>query len=209
MEEFSSGEEVGFSPDDASNAVKECIEGVIGGVDYSQNKVNQWTASVVEHSLTQLVKQGKAFKYIVNCAIMQKSGAGLHTANSCYWDTTTDGSCTVKWENRTMYCVVGFSPDDASNAVKECIEGVIGGVDYSQNKVNQWTASVVEHSLTQLVKQGKAFKYIVNCAIMQKSGAGLHTANSCYWDTTTDGSCTVKWENRTMYCVVSVFAVAL
>lgn len=22
---------------------------------------------------------------------MQKSGAGLHTANSCYWDTTTDG----------------------------------------------------------------------------------------------------------------------
>ncbi|GAA6092618.1 hypothetical protein Q7C36_021285 [Tachysurus vachellii] len=106
MEEFNSGDEVGFSPDDASNAVKECIEGVIGGVDYSQNKVNQWTASIVEHSLTQLVKQGKAYKYIVNCTIMQKSGAGLHTANSCYWDTTTDGSCTVRWENRTMYCVV-------------------------------------------------------------------------------------------------------
>ncbi|MCI4393272.1 hypothetical protein PGIGA_G00155630 [Pangasianodon gigas] len=223
MEEFSSGDEVGFSPDDASNAVKECIEGVIGGVDYSQNKVNQWTASIVEHSLTQLVKQAKAFKYIGN----------------------------------DVFICVGFSPDDASNAVKECIEGVIGGVDYSQNKVNQWTASIVEHSLTQLVKQAKAFKYIgndvficciegviggvdysqnkvnqwtasivehsltqlvkqakafkyiVNCAIMQKSGAGLHTANSCYWDTTTDGSCTVKWENRTMYCVVSVFAVAL
>ena len=32
----------------------------------------------------------------VNCAIMQKSGAGLHTANSCYWDTATDGeeTCT-------------------------------------------------------------------------------------------------------------------
>lgn len=23
------------------------------------------------------------------------------------------------------------------------------------------------------------------------------------------GSCTVRWENRTMYCVVSVFAVAV
>ena len=22
---------------------------------------------------------------------MQKSGAGLHTANSCFWDTATDG----------------------------------------------------------------------------------------------------------------------
>uniref|UniRef100_A0A8C2JS24 Dynein light chain Tctex-type 3 n=1 Tax=Cyprinus carpio TaxID=7962 RepID=A0A8C2JS24_CYPCA len=93
--------------------------------------------------------------------------------------------------------------------IGQCIEGIIGGVDYSQNKVNQWTASIVEHTLTQLVKQGKPFKYIVNCAVMQKSGAGLHTANSCYWDTTTDGSCTVRWENRTMYCVVSVFAVAI
>lgn len=49
--------------------------------------------------------------------------------------------------------------------VGQCIEGVIGGVDYSQNKVNQWTASIVEHSLTQLVKQGKAFKYIGNHVI--------------------------------------------
>ncbi|XP_051768296.1 dynein light chain Tctex-type 3 [Ctenopharyngodon idella] len=106
MEEYHSGDEVSFNSDEASNVVKECIEGIIGGVDYSQNKVNQWTASIVEHSLTQLVKQGKPFKYIVNCAVMQKSGAGLHTANSCYWDTTTDGSCTVRWENRTMYCVV-------------------------------------------------------------------------------------------------------
>ncbi|KTG25572.1 hypothetical protein cypCar_00020623 [Cyprinus carpio] len=80
MEEFHSGDEVSFSPDEASNVVKECIEGIIGGVDYSQNKVNQWTASIVEHTLTQLVKQGKPFKYI--------------------------GSCTVRWENRTMYCVV-------------------------------------------------------------------------------------------------------
>ncbi|XP_061924942.1 dynein light chain Tctex-type 1-like isoform X3 [Entelurus aequoreus] len=95
------------------------------------------------------------------------------------------------------------------NSGEECIEGVIGGTDYSQSKVNQWTASIVEQSLTHLVKQVKPFKYIVNCTIMQKSGAGLHTANSCYWDNTTDGSCTVRWENRTMYCVVGVFAVAL
>jgi len=102
-------------------SVSQCIEGVIGGTDYNQSKVNQWTAGIVEHSLTHLVKQGRPFKYIgeptvtwhetsggkadvwsfdmivniwcfaVNCSIMQKSGAGLHTANSCFWDTTTDG----------------------------------------------------------------------------------------------------------------------
>ncbi|KAK7882465.1 hypothetical protein WMY93_028639 [Mugilogobius chulae] len=93
MEEYNSGEEVLFNSDEASAPVKE-------------NKVNQWTASIVEHCLSHFVKQGRAFKYIVNCTIMQKSSAGLHTANSCFWDTATDGSCTVRWENRTMYCVV-------------------------------------------------------------------------------------------------------
>ncbi|XP_077474033.1 dynein light chain Tctex-type 1-like [Stigmatopora argus] len=106
MEEYNNGDEVVFNPDEATNNIKECIEGVIGGMDYSQSKVNQWSAAIVEQSLAHLVKQRHPFKYIVNCTVMQKSGAGLHTANSCYWDNGTDGSCTVRWENRTMYCVV-------------------------------------------------------------------------------------------------------
>lgn len=51
--------------------------------------------------------------------------------------------------------------------------------------------------------------FTVTCTIMQKNGAGLHTASSCYWDNATDGSCTVRWENKTMYCIVSVFGLAL
>lgn len=102
-----------------------------------------------------------------------------------------------------------FNSDEAEGIVKECIESVVGSDDYSQALVNKWTASIVERCLTQLVKQQKTYKYIVTCAVMQKTGAGLHTANSCFWDTTMDGSCTVRWENRTMYCVVSVFAVAV
>lgn len=102
-----------------------------------------------------------------------------------------------------------FNSEEAEIIVKESIENVIGGDDYSQNQVNKWTASIVERCLTPLVKLGKPYKYIVTCAVMQKTGAGLHTANSCYWDSAMDGSCTVRWENRTMYCVVSVFAVAV
>lgn len=84
---------------------------------------------------------------------------------------------------------VAFSADEANTSVKEvlspfqatsmhnvyclivnyhvlyvvlpqCIEGVIGGLDYNQGKVNQWTASIVEHSLAHLVKHGRPFKYI-------------------------------------------------
>uniref|UniRef100_A0AAA9THA9 Dynein light chain Tctex-type 3 n=1 Tax=Bos taurus TaxID=9913 RepID=A0AAA9THA9_BOVIN len=83
-------DEVGFNADEAHNIVKECIDGVLGGEDYNQNNINQWTASIVEQSLAHLVKLGKAYKYIVTCAVVQRSPYGFHTASSCFWDTTSD-----------------------------------------------------------------------------------------------------------------------
>ena len=56
--------------------------------------MNQWTNGVVESCLASLTKLQKPFKYIVTCVIMQKNGAGLHTASSCYWDNSTDGEET-------------------------------------------------------------------------------------------------------------------
>jgi len=102
-----------------------------------------------------------------------------------------------------------FVVDEVSNIIKEAVESAIGGNAYAHNKVNQWTSNVVEQCLNQLTKLQKPFKYIVTCTIMQKNGAGLHTASSCFWDNTTDGSCTVRWENKTMYCIVSVFGLSL
>lgn len=102
-----------------------------------------------------------------------------------------------------------FVVDEVSTIIKEAVESTIGGNAYQHNKVNQWTSSVVETLLGTLTKQQKPFKYIVTCTIMQKNGAGLHTASSCFWDNTTDGSCTVRWENKSMYCIVSVFGLAI
>lgn len=94
---------------------------------------------------------------------------------------------------------------------------------------------------------------LVTCIILQKNGAGLHTASSCFWDNTMDskqhnnvlqtvstklsnsrgpqwffiicrmlewelsqsvfvslpGSCMVRWENKTTYCIVCVFGLAV
>ncbi|XP_076643366.1 dynein light chain 90F [Halictus rubicundus] len=102
-----------------------------------------------------------------------------------------------------------FVVDDVSKIIKEAIEVSIGGNAYQHNKVNQWTSNVVEACLGNLTKLQKPYKYIVTCVIMQKNGAGLHTASSCFWDNATDGSCTVRWENKTMYCIVSVFGLAI
>ena len=75
--------------------------------------------------------------------------------------------------------------------------------------MNQWTNGVVESCLASLTKLQKPFKYIVTCVIMQKNGAGLHTSSSCYWDNTTDGSRTVRWESKSMYCIVTVFGLGI
>ncbi|XP_069751319.1 dynein light chain Tctex-type 1 isoform X2 [Narcine bancroftii] len=108
MDDFQQVEEAAFVVDDVSTIIKEVIENTIGGNAFQHNKVNQWTSSVVEQCLSQLTKLAKPFKYIVTCVIMQKNGAGLHTASSCFWDNSIDGSCTVRWENKTMYCIISI-----------------------------------------------------------------------------------------------------
>ncbi|KAM9356021.1 dynein light chain Tctex-type 1 [Pholidichthys leucotaenia] len=103
----------------------------------------------------------------------------------------------------------GFVVEDVSKIVKESVEAAIGGNTYQHSRVNQWSTSVVEQCLSQLSKLGKPYKYIVTCIITQKNGAGLQTASAFFWDNTTDGSCAVRWENKSMYCIVSVFGLAI
>ncbi|KAI6071241.1 Dynein light chain Tctex-type 1 [Aix galericulata] len=65
MDDFQAGDETSFVVDEVSNIIKEAIESAIGGNAYQHSKVNQWTTSVVEQTLSQLTKLGKPFKYIV------------------------------------------------------------------------------------------------------------------------------------------------
>jgi dynein light chain Tctex-type 1 len=49
---------------------------------------------------------------------------------------------------------------------------------------------------------------LVTCVIMQNNGAGFHTASSCYWESC-DGSYIHKFEGKNLYCITSVYSVAL
>ena len=44
---------------------------------------------------------------------------------------------------------------------------------------------------------------------MQKTGAGLVSAASTYWDADRDGLCKVMWENSFMHCVVTVYGTGI
>ncbi|EFJ05638.1 hypothetical protein SELMODRAFT_8199, partial [Selaginella moellendorffii] len=73
--------------------------------------------------------------------------------------------------------------------------------------IGQWTSTVCEKCMAKLVNLNKPFKYIVTCMIMQKNGAGLVTASSCFWDPLADGSRTMRWENKTMYAIATAYAM--
>lgn len=102
-----------------------------------------------------------------------------------------------------------FVGDDVEAIVKESIDAVLANAPYKHAFVGQWTNDVVETCVKRLAGLNKPFKYVVTCVIMQRNGAGLHTAASCFWDNDTDGSRTVRWENKSMYCVVTAFGLAL
>jgi len=102
-----------------------------------------------------------------------------------------------------------FVQEDVIAVIKESVDGVLSNATYSHTKVKQLTSMCIESCLKKLKDLNKPFKYIVTAVLMQKNGAGLHTATSCFWDNTTDGSATLRWENKSMYCIVTVFGLSL
>ncbi|KAM9320223.1 dynein light chain Tctex-type 3 [Gastrophryne carolinensis] len=95
-----------------------------------------------------------------------------------------------------------FSSDEASCIVKECVDIILGEVDYDETRVNEWMSAVVEQSLTHLVKLERAFKYIGRL-VLYKTQMPFSAKENL------KRSCSIRWENRTMYCIVNVFAVAI
>ncbi|KAH7296460.1 hypothetical protein KP509_26G023800 [Ceratopteris richardii] len=102
-----------------------------------------------------------------------------------------------------------FASDEIDPIIKNSIDEAIMSAQFHHEKVKHWTANVVELCVKRLADLDKPFKYIVTCIIMQKSGAGMSTATSCYWDTNVDGSRTIRWENKSMYCIVTVFGLGM
>jgi len=54
-----------------------------------------------------------------------------------------------------------FAINEVSTIIKETIERIIGSNQYQNNKVNRWTADIVDQMLTELTNLNKPLKYIV------------------------------------------------
>ncbi|XP_024538374.1 dynein light chain Tctex-type 1, partial [Selaginella moellendorffii] len=134
--------------------------------------------------------------------------------------------CLILCPQRQTFFQPRFLPDEINGIIKDALDQSLGSNQFRHDKVTDWTTSVCEVCLNNLVKLDKPFKYAVTCLIMQKNGAGMVTATSCFWDTAADGrhiprifpelntpvrtgSKTIRWENKTMYCIVTVFGLQI
>ncbi|XP_035231049.1 dynein light chain Tctex-type 1-like [Stegodyphus dumicola] len=105
---------------------------------------------------------------------------------------------------------MSFPADDVTDIIKTVITEVIPKTEsYMADMVDEWASTIDEKVLWNLSKLNMPFKYITTCTIMQKNGAGIQSSASCYWDNTSDGSCTIRWENNCMYCIVTVFGLII
>ena len=216
------------------------IESVLGTATYQNNKVNQWTSSIVEQCLNQLTKLGKPFKYIGTWMSLSSSG----------------------WHHWIILCRFSHNPFSVfSSSLCPLPYHLLSSLPRILRPFSRPYLSTLSFYLTGLLPPSLSATQClllihtpVTSVIMQKNGAGLHTASSCYWDNSTDGecvttsqkkpvnqwdmsksvsllpnqgnlmtihylrkwpfsllagSCTIRWENKTMYCIVTVFGLAI
>ena len=49
----------------------------------------------------------------------------------------------------------------------------------------------------------------MTCVVIQNNGAGIHAASTCYWDNSQDKSTIIKWENKSVFCLVNIFGLPI
>jgi dynein light chain Tctex-type 1 len=97
MEESARNDLSVFSNEKIEPLVLAAIHGVLEGKNYVESEVNGQTTLVCESVLAALAELSMPFKFMVNCIIMQNTGAGMSSAISEYCDGAVDGSCVARW----------------------------------------------------------------------------------------------------------------
>lgn len=92
------------------------------------------------------------------------------------------------------------------NALSACIPPETG---FTARKVNEWVDATADACLRGLAAMSLPYKYAVACTLTQRTGSGIATASTAYWDPRRDTSQVVVWENEQLQCLVTVHALCL
>lgn len=88
---------------------------------------------------------------------------------------------------------------EMKNMVNYVLQKIIGNREFEEDKVDKWRTEIRNKCSSELEKHTQ--DYIIICTIEKKSGRNFYRvgAHRPY-------SVTVQWENKHMYCFVSMYA---
>jgi dynein light chain Tctex-type 1 len=100
--------------------------------------------------------------------------------------------------------------DEAADVVRDVLTRIITPEpSYDHKRVPQLVNDVTDGILAKLTQSKLPRKYIVQCTIVQRNGAGLHSIAACSWNQESDGSYQHQVETSAMICMVTVFGITM
>lgn len=96
--------------------------------------------------------------------------------------------------------------------IKICEDEVkiwLDGKIYNRDDAQIWANKIPDEIIKKLKEKfsGNKLKFMCNSTIFEKKSTSLHFSSTCLWDSKTDGTISVKWEDDKMYCFVCLFCV--
>ena len=103
----------------------------------------------------------------------------------------------------------GAVQEECTAAVKRIVGEALQGKTYEARNAKGMVDSVNRVVLEEMQRMSPNFKFIANTIICENVGGGIHVESACFWNASSDGSIVVKWENKSMICIVTMFGLAI
>ena len=96
---------------------------------------------------------------------------------------------------------------ELNDMVENIIKNYLKNKDYELENAQSWCNNISDEIIKTLHQQQRGLKFVCATTIFQKRNSSLHFSSTCLWNPSKDGSITVKYENDTMHCFVSLFGL--
>ena len=102
--------------------------------------------------------------------------------------------------------------DQIKSIVKLVCRQIIQDDNFHRENLHRWHSDILRDIVQELKNLSQTTtKFVVTLIIGERvdsmKESGFHTASACLWDGTCDGCVTVKWENRSVFSIATIFAL--
>lgn len=99
--------------------------------------------------------------------------------------------------------------EEAELIVSRAVSAALQEFEFEDNRVEGWSSEVPQTVVRQLHELNSGYKFCCTCILAKKNQMALHVNSTCLWSTENDSFLTVQCENRSIVCVLSIFAILM